>query len=100
MLKLMTSSVVPRVTQITKSKILLEILPQFSSNLGTNNVYQSAHKMAAHKMTVAMATVLLPDQGHQGCGELVFPSFCLNQTSFTLNELIRRPTATWVLCLF
>ena len=51
-------------------------------------------------MTVAMATVLLPDQGHQGCGELVFPSFCLNQTSFTLNELIRRPTATWALCLF
>ena len=33
------------------------------------------------------------------CGTGV-SAFCLNQTSFTLNELIRRPTATWALHVF
>ena len=41
-----------------------------------------------------MTTVLLRDQ------VCVDPTFCLNQTTLALNELIGRPTATWVLCVF
>ena len=58
----MTSSVVPKGKQITKSRISSAILKQFSSNLAPIMfISQCIHENDTHWL-VAMATVLLPDQ--------------------------------------
>ena len=59
--------------------------------LGTSNVPHVRHKLTP--------SVLMPLR--QFCFRVFFILiFCLNQTPFTPNELVRRYRAIWVLCAF
>ena len=63
--------------------------------LGTSNVPQARHKMTP--TVAAMATILLLGLFY---ARFTFSIFCLNQTSFIPNELVRRLRAIWALRAF